>query len=186
MPRWWESGGWCNSLLEPGPMQKIEAVPTREQTLIIVAPPTANIRVVRARANEIVAFTSTEEFDRWLVHATKPQETIACDVGAALTQVGCAMSSLPGRLRAAIETLAKANTVPRLNHLERSWTSRRSFYRTWCARIRETPSAFLRRVRAIHARRLLARGLSRKEVAFIAGFSSVDQMRRSVGRKNTE
>ena len=93
------------------------------------------------------------------------------------------MTTLPRRLRSAIESLADGEAVPHLADLETRWTSRRSFYRMWCARIRETPSAFLRRVRAIHARRLLANGMSRKEAAHTAGFTSVDQMRRYIGRK---
>lgn len=164
-------------------MQKIDSARASEQTIIIVAPPEAQIRVVRAAATEIVAFTSSDEFDRWLGGRDATDETIRDDVRVALTEVGCAVSSLPRALRFALEVLAKADAVPRLNNLKVSWTSRRSFYRTWCARIRETPSAFLRRVRAIHARRLLDGGMSRKEAALTAGFSSVDQMRRYVGRK---
>lgn len=166
-------------------MQKIDGAQSRGQMVIIVAPPAANIRIVRAEASEVVAFTSSEEFDRWIVRQPV-SATIRDDVATALHEVGGVESTFPRGLRAAIEKLSDARTVPDLADIESTATSRRSFYRMWCARIRETPSAFLRRVRAMHARRLLAGGMSRKEAALQAGFSSVDQMRRHVGPKSPE
>lgn len=164
-------------------MQKIDFAHSCAQTIIIVAPPEAQVRVVRAPNNEIVAFTSSEEFDRWVVDGVA-RNSIRDDVRIALHEVGCAASGLPRQLRTALDRLGDRDAVPTLTQLEAHWSSRRSFYRTWCARIRETPSAFLRRVRAIHARRLLSTGMTRKEAALTAGFSSVDQMRRYVGRKS--
>ena len=163
-------------------MQRIDSARSRAQTIIIVAPREADIRVVRAPSRDIVAFTSSEEFDRWVRHSPARQ-TIREDVRVALDEVGCSNATLPRRLQVAIDKVADATRVPQLIDLESTWSSRRSFYRAWCTRIRETPSAFLRRVRAIHARRLLSNGMSRKQAALTAGFSSVDQMRRHVGRK---
>ena len=166
-------------------MQKIDFARSCEQTIIIVAPPQADVRVVRSAAKEIIAFTSSEEFHQYVAQSLQ-NSTIGDDVTAALTQVDCAIGSLPHPLRIAVEALAHQKAVPHVVDVEGAWNSRRSFYRMWCARIRETPSAFLRRVRAIHARRLLDSGMSRKEAALTSGFSSVDQMRRYVGRKSID
>ena len=60
------------------------------------------------------------------------------------------------------------------------WSSRRSFYRMWNDVFDHPPSTFLRRVRSLHALRLLALGFSKKQAAMLAGYSSVDQMRRNI------
>lgn len=108
--------------------------------------------------------------------------TIAADLCAVLEEMGCALNALPRKLRDALEVIAAHRCVPRLSDLERQWPSRRSFYRAWREHIDEPPSGFLRRVRTRHARRLLGMGLSKKEAAHRAGFSSVDAMRRNLVR----
>lgn len=163
-------------------MQRIGVPRRRDQAIIIVAPADAEVRVVRdSESPEVVAFGSADEFDRW-ADRHRSGDTIAADVAAALRHVRCARESLPETLRDAIDALCNCATVPDLPGLAKTATSRRSFYRLWNASVRETPSAFLRRVRTHHATRLLAAGMSRKEAALAAGFSSADQMRRHVGK----
>lgn len=160
-------------------MQKLDSARKREQAIIIVAPADADVRLVRdGDSADVMAFSSSEEFDAW----TRTHETIRADVQQALADLGCAV--LPASLATVIEALCDCVRVPELSILEKSAPSRRSFYRVWSANVRETPSAFLRRVRTAHARRLLASGMSRKEAALVSGFSSVDQMRRHVGKKS--
>ncbi len=153
--------------------------PGREQTIIIVAPRDAVVRVVRRTAGEAVVFVSQGEFEKWLAEHAEI-ETIRPEVMRALEQVACRPGGLPRRLRGLIEWLSERPRAPKLSELERQCPSRRSLYRLWGDRIAETPSAFLRRVRALHAARLLASGVSRKQAAATAGFSSVDMMRRHV------
>lgn len=152
-----------------------------EEAVIVIAPPHHFREITRSvGATRVITFTSLEELDHWRAAASGPNSSIAIDVAASLAGIGCNVETLPRKLRDVIEALSDEPRVPSLERLERHWPSRRSFYRFWTERISETPSAFLRRVRAEHARRLVSLGLSRKEAAHIAGFSSVDQLRRYV------
>jgi transcriptional regulator GlxA family with amidase domain len=101
-------------------------------------------------------------------------------VTAALRDVGCDPSELPPKVRRLVDLIAVSRKAPSLQDLEALATSRRTFYRQWNATIGETPAAFLRRVRLTHAQKLLSEGLSRKEAAARAGFSSADRMRRNL------
>lgn len=146
--------------------------------MIIVGRPDVSSRIARtAGFTRVVTFGSLAEFDRWRAASTS-SPSIREDVAAALAEVGCSRATLPRKLCDAFDAIAVRDTVPELAELEQLWPSRRSFYRVWRERIPEPPSAFLRRVRLRHAARLLALGLSKKEAAHRAGFSSVDQMRR--------
>lgn len=108
--------------------------------------------------------------------------SILPDLMVALAEADCPLAALPRRLRAALEALGRATNVPRLRQLEDQWPCRRSFYRCWETYLDLAPATFLRRVRALHARRLLALGRTRKEAALLAGYSSVDLMRRNIHR----
>ena len=157
-------------------MQKLHGSPGRERSVIIVAPPGAVVRVIRRHSHrEVIAFTSDGEFEAW---AGGDAGTVRRELLAALDAIGCRLSRMPRRLRSVLESIADGDRVPRLRAIEREWPSRRSFYREWSAAIAAPPSAFLRRVRALHARRLLGNGATRKTAAAAAGFSSVDAMRR--------
>jgi len=150
--------------------------------IIIVARPELSRRIVRsALGDHVITFASLDELDHWRTSA-RAAEPIAEDVAAALADVGCTMSALPRKLRDVLEALARETCVPPLDAIGRRWPSRRSFYRVWTQAIGDPPSAFLRRVQAHHARRLLGIGLTKKEAALIAGFSSVDQMRRHINK----
>lgn len=156
-----------------------------EQTVIIVAPPHTDVRVVHAPAAEMVTFMSADEFVDWMGHQSQPGGSLRDDVTSALREISCTVATLPVQLRQVIQKLAEAFVVPDLDALERGCSSSRSsFYRLWGASIGESPSAFLRRVRATHARRLLAGGMSRKKAALSAGYTSVDQMSRSLRRNS--
>lgn len=164
-------------------MQKLHGRPDRERMIIIVAPPDAMVRVVRRSSDhEPIAFTSLDEFDAWAEVHGQEASTIRRHVAAALEQIGCVPGALPRRLRLLVESIGDRPRTPRLRDLEHQWPSRRSFYRNWGAEISEPPSTFLRRVRNLHARRLLAEGLTKKRAAEVAGFTSVDQMQRHLRR----
>ncbi|HWW62560.1 MAG TPA: helix-turn-helix domain-containing protein [Thermoanaerobaculia bacterium] len=106
--------------------------------------------------------------------------TIAADLVAVLDEIGCTLESIPRKMRVALEAIAVKSHAPRVADLEAQWPSRRSFYRVWRECIAEPPSAFLRRLRSHHARRLLGGGHTKKEAAHHAGFNSVDSMRRNL------
>ncbi len=126
-----------------------------------------------------MTFSSLEESDRWRDELVA-DETFCSDLVAALDEIGCSLAMLPDKLRCQLESMAAQPQVPPMSALVREWPSRRSFYRVWNQYIHETPSAFLRRLRARHAKRLIAMGRSKKEAAYLAGFRSVDQMRRNI------
>ena len=148
-------------------------------SVIIIGAPEPVLALLHARCGHVIAFSSLAELDGWRA-ARGAEETFGADVAAALDEIGCPMTTLPGKLRRQLEDLATQTRIPTLSALTREWPSRRSFYRVWGESINETPSVLLRRLRALHAKRLMAMGRSKKEAAYLAGFSSVDQMRRTI------
>jgi len=149
--------------------------------IIIVGPPEFSGALVRNSAFDAVAFESLDELDRWRERRRDSADTIRQDVNAVLAELCVRADAMPERLRAMIEAISIEAHVPELRDLERSWSSRRSFYRMWHEVFDQPPSTFLRRVRSHHAMRLLAGGSTKKEAALLAGYSSVDQMRRNIG-----
>ena len=149
------------------------------RNIIIIGAPELARQLVRAGKDNIAAFASLSELDRWR-EAQLGDGTFGPDLIAALDEIGCPLATLPRRLRCQLEALASQTEVPPMSVLAREWPSRRSFYRVWGECISETPSALLRRLRARHAQRLMGMGRSKKEAAYLAGFSSVDQMRRNM------
>jgi len=125
-------------------------------------------------------FRTLEELDRWRKQQTC--DAVGPDLVAALHELAMPLDAVPARLRAVLESIAAETHVPALGDLEKRFSSRRSFYRTWNDTFGQPPSTFLRRVRTLHARRLLTLGFTRKQAAMLAGYSSVDQMRRNIGR----
>lgn len=139
-------------------------------------------RALRGGDVDVVAFRTLAELDRWREAANGDGDRLHEDIAAALLAAGHPLETLPEPLRAVIAALGEETTVPSLAELAARWPSRRSFYRVWSESIGETPSVFLRRVRGLHARRLIARGASRKEAAARAGFGSAGALRRSLAR----
>ena len=152
--------------------------------LIVVGPHEVWRAVVKSVGERcrVVAFTSLEELDHWRANLGFDDPSIYPDVVVALIEAGCRLGALPAKLRRPLEAIGARAHVPPTRELEGSASSRRSFYRLWHAQIEITPAAFLRRVRALHARRLMANGRTKKEAALLAGYSSVDQMRRNLKR----
>jgi AraC-like DNA-binding protein len=148
-------------------------------SIIIIGAPEQVRELVRGRGENVLAFSSLIELDRWR-DGQVADETFGPDLIAALDEIGCPLAALPRRLRCQLEALASRTEVPPMSVLAREWPSRRSFYRIWSECIADTPSALLRRLRARHAQRLMEMGRSKKEAAYRAGFSSVDQMRRNL------
>jgi transcriptional regulator GlxA family with amidase domain len=128
----------------------------------------------------VIAFSTLDELDRWRENQALDEPSIYPDLVVALKKTGCRLGSLPRRVRWLIETIGQRSNVPALRDLENHWPSRSSFYRDWHQEIKPSPGVFLRRVRVLHARRLLATGRTKKEAALMAGYSSVDQMRRNI------
>ena len=152
---------------------------------IVIAPPEVASRIAEALpARAVLAFSSVDEFERWRVDHCDADRTLRTDVEQALHELQCAIDRLPAKLRRVLESLEHRTDVPALLEMTDWWPSRRSFYRTWSAHFECPPSRFLGRIRTLHAARLLQTGLPAKEVAYKAGFSSVDQMRRHVGRRS--
>jgi Helix-turn-helix domain len=153
--------------------------------VIVVGPPDVWRSIVRTvdRQCRVLAFATLDELDRWRRSGGFEDPSIHPDLVTALLESGRHLSELPTRLRATLERLGKETNVPALRRLENAWPSRRSFYRTWNANIETAPATFLRRVRALHAARLLANGRTKKEAALLAGYSSVDQMTRNMRRR---
>jgi hypothetical protein len=148
--------------------------------VIIVGPPELSGALARRAEVDAVHFRTLEELDRWREQRQDADEAIGADMIAALDELGMAIDELPPKLRTLLEAIATETHVPTLRDLEHRWTSRRSFYRLWNEAFDEPPSMFLRRVRSLHALRLLALGFTKKEAALLAGYSSVDQMRRNI------
>jgi AraC-like DNA-binding protein len=149
------------------------------RSIIIIGAPELVRELARTGRGNIVGFSSLVELDRWR-EAQVSDETFGPDLIGELDEIGCPLVTLPRKLRRQLEALASHTEVPPMSALAREWPSRRSFYRAWSGSINETPSAFLRRLRTRHAKRLMAMGRSKKEAAYLAGFSSVEQMRRNL------
>jgi hypothetical protein len=150
--------------------------------VIIVARPEISRRLARtASHDQVITFATLDDLDHWRMQKAVA-ESIEVDVETALADVGCSLATLPRKLKDVLEALAGEACAPPVSAIGRRWPSRRSFYREWTQAIGEPPSAFLRRVQAYHARRLIGIGLTKKEAALLAGFSSVDQMRRHINK----
>lgn len=165
--------------LDPRATTVVRSRSVRE--IIIVAPEEVLSAIQRrVTGGAVRAFTTLEALDRWRTTRRELRDGIAGDVTRALAETGCGATQLQPRLRSLLEFVAEKNHAPTLHELEQQWNSRRSFFRVWKAAIHCTPSAFLRKVRALHAQRLLASGIPRKEAALLAGYQSVDAMRRNL------
>lgn len=157
------------------------------RSVIVIGAPELCAEIARAVGDgdvDVVAFRNLAELDRWR-EATGDghDERMHENVVAALTAVGHPLETLPEGVRRMVAAIGEGTTVPDLAQLAARWPSRRSFYRVWSESIGETPSVFLRRVRTLHARRLIDGGASRKEAASRSGFGSVGAMRRNLDRR---
>lgn len=166
-------------LAVPEGWRAVRVVQRPTRSIIVIGKPELVGELVRSGGEHIMTFSSLEAFDRWREELVA-DETFCSDLVAALDEIGCSLTMLPDKLRCQLEAAAAQPQIPPMSALAREWPSRRSFYRVWGQCIHETPSALLRRLRARHAKRLIAMGRSKKEAAYLAGFSSVDQMRRSI------
>jgi len=150
-----------------------------ERSIIIVAPAEVSRRIEKTIGDvEVVAFRTLDDFDRWRNGTSARPETIRIDFVSALEEIGVDLETLSKKLRLTLESFSYHRTVPNAQDLSSRWPSRRSFYRTWGEEIKEPPSSFLRRVRTLHAARLMDDGASTKEAALRAGFGSTDRLRR--------
>jgi hypothetical protein len=156
----------------------------KQSTEVIIVGPSDVWRSIGRRVDgdyRVLTFATLEEFDRWRRTGALENLSIYPDLVAALIELGLRFGDLPARLRSALEALGRETRVPPLRRLKTA-CSRSAFYRTWRAHMEIAPATFLRRVRALHAARLIAAGCSKKQAALLAGYSSVDQMRRNMRR----
>lgn len=121
-------------------------------SIIVVGPPEFARRVAHLGELQVVAFGSLEELDRWR-DQQRGEPSLLPDVLAALREIGSSLEALPRKLRKHLEFLAAEECVPPLSALETQWGSR-----------------------------LIEGGLSRKEAARRAGFTSVAQLRHALRR----
>jgi AraC-like DNA-binding protein len=142
-------------------------------------------RIARGSGLPVLEFATVDEFDRWREWQTSTRATIRAEIVQALREIGVNFEQLPARLLSIFEIFARYRVVPAVADLERHSPSRRSLYRIWARQLRETPSRFLRRVRLLHAERLINSGASSKEAALRAGFGSVDRMRRLIAERRS-
>jgi len=155
------------------------------RSIIIVAPADVCHRVEKAVGDfEVLAFRSLAELDRWRNSDSRHRESIRPDFISALGEIGIDFQALSPRLLKTLEAFAHQSVVPAVEELGAYWGSRRSFYRTWGDEIHEPPSSFLRRVRTLHAARLMEEGAAPKEAALRAGFGSTDHLRRLLRRRS--
>ncbi len=152
--------------------------------VIVVAPAEVSDKIARHAADvSVVAFRSLDELDRWRLASASRSASIRGDVVDALREIGSGIEALSARLRTIFEEFSERSAVPAVAEFEQSWLSRRSLYRIWRHELREGPSRFLRRVRVLHAERLMRDGVAPKEAAMLAGFGSVDHLRRLRARR---
>jgi transcriptional regulator GlxA family with amidase domain len=152
--------------------------------VIVVAPADVSDKIARHAVDvSVVAFRSLDELDRWRLAYASRNAPIRGDVVDALREIGSEIEALSARLRPIFEEFCERSTVPALAEVEQSRLSRRSLYRIWTLELREGPSRFLRRVRVLHAERLMRDGVAPKEAAMLAGFGSVDHLRRLRARR---
>ncbi len=140
-------------------------------------------QVARTNGLPVKAFATIDDFERWRVAESNSRITIREEIAGALKEIGVAFEQLPPKLQALFENFAQCRVVPVVSDLEKLSPSRRSLYRIWSGPVGETPSRFLRRVRLLHAERLIGSGASNKEAALRAGFGSVDRMRRLIAER---
>jgi AraC-like DNA-binding protein len=140
-------------------------------------------RIARNSGLSVKAFATVDDFERWRASQTSSRTTIRGEIVEALREIGVAFDQLPAKLQPIFDLFARCRVVPSVADLEKVSPSRRSLYRFWSGELRETPSRFLRRVRLLHAERLIGSGASNKEAAWRAGFGSVDRMRRLIAER---
>lgn len=139
------------------------------------------LRHLGVHESEALIFDSLEALDRWRAVPSKP---IAHDVDRALAEIGCSATDLPPDVHAAVQRIARCDSVPRVHQLFGA-LSERTFYRRWSECVPMSPKQFLARVRLLHARRLLEEhGCSSKEAAYRAGYRSTWHLNQALWQKS--
>lgn len=149
--------------------------------IVIAGPQTTRSELRRLGVeSDALIFDSLEALDRW--RAVPPPRTIAAEVESALAELGRDVDDLGPQVRAAVERIARGESVPRVHELF-GVLPERTFYRRWSESMPLSPRDFLARVRLLHARRLLDEdGCTAKETAYRAGFRSTWHLNRALGR----
>lgn len=158
---------------------------TQKPRLIVIADRKtmrSELRRLGVRESEALIFDSLEALDRWREAPPRPK-LIVRDVDRVLAEIGCSANDLLPEVHAAVQRIARCDSVPRVSELFGA-LSERTFYRRWSECIPLPPKQFLARVRLLHARRLLEDGLTSKEAAFRAGYRSTWHFNRAMWQKS--
>jgi len=147
--------------------------------IVIIGP--INCVKLDRRGRRVVWFVSTDAYERW--RATKHRgvsESIRSSVLSLVNEV--ARGAVPDDMRTLLAWLADRPSAPTACELASTWSSRRSFFRAWASTFTCSPAKFLSRVRAMHARALLLRGVSVHEAAKRSGVHSANELYRLLRR----
>jgi hypothetical protein len=123
-----------------------------QPSVFVIAPENVPVQVRKPHV-VVLRFSNSYEFERW---RQGPCAHVAAAVRAALADLGIDLEACSPRTRDVIARLTERENVPLVKELVGLDSSRRSFYRWWMRDIRETPAAFLERVRLLHVRTALA------------------------------
>ncbi|HEX8619454.1 MAG TPA: hypothetical protein VF911_17870 [Thermoanaerobaculia bacterium] len=123
--------------------------------MFVIAPTDVAVQVRAAHA-PVLRFATSAEFERW---SHESASRVAAAVHAALDELQIDLAACSPRTQEVIAHLCDRETIPSVKELFAACSSRRSFYRSWNKDIKETPAAFLTRVRLLHLRFSAARDL---------------------------
>jgi AraC-like DNA-binding protein len=159
---------------------------SRAPDLIVVArPEVANIVRQSLPAWLLVEIRNPAELTFATSLLCEGDKTIALDVYTALHELQLlpVIAHLPRELQQVLRALAGKTVTPQLSEIIPEGMSERKFQRLWERNIAEPPARFLARVRRSHAMRLEKDGLSLKEAACRAGYSSPARWREARRRR---
>jgi hypothetical protein len=124
-----------------------------QPAVFVIAPTDVSIHV-RTGDAPVLRFSSSAEFAQW---SQQSSARITAAVYAALNELQIEIARCSPRTQEVLAHLCNRETIPSVKELLASCSSRRSFYRSWSDDVRETPAAFLTRVRLLHLRSSTAR-----------------------------
>jgi transcriptional regulator GlxA family with amidase domain len=116
--------------------------------VFVIAPEDVPVHV-RKTDVPVMRFATSDDFERWLQGSSARVEEA---VEATLADLEINLDSCSPRTQEVIASLKARPAIPSVKELLAACSSRRSFYRSWTEDIRETPAAFLERVRLQHLR----------------------------------
>jgi len=123
--------------------------------VFVIAPTDVAVQV-RATDCPVLRFSTSAEFEQWSHQAWS---RIAAAVYAALRELQIDPAQCSPRTQEVLAHLCGRERIPSVKEMFAACSSRRSFYRSWTEDVCETPAAFLTRVRLLHLRFTMERGV---------------------------